>query len=241
MARQRMIKPEFFESSTIGACSVQARILFISLWVHGNDYGNMKIDLSRLRTSTFRYDNVTDADVLGYLCELEEAECVRGYAVDGKPYVNVPNFNVYQTVRKPNRSNIPDLDDDYPEHTDFFLTWKQCGLNESLVRYQCVTSDEPHEQKTEKQVNAKPVPHQCSTSNAKRKKEGKKEVTTSSKEEVVTKRKVSHAAAVDESTPRDTEMICPDCGSTMERTNMRKSNTNRHFWRCRSCTNEICE
>ena len=236
-----MIKPEFFESSTIGACSVHARILFISLWVHGNDYGNMKIDLSRLRTSTFRYDSVTDADVLGYLCELEEAECIRGYAVDGKPYVNVPNFNVYQTVRKPNKSNVPDLDEEYPEHTDFFLTWKQCGLNESLVRYQCVTSTEQSEQATEKQASTAPVRHQYGTSNAKRKKERKKEVTSSSKEVLVTKRKVARVAVVDESTPRATEMICPECGSPMFRTGMRKTNTDRYYWRCPDCDAEVCE
>ena len=237
LARQRMIKPEFFASSSLGACSVEARMLFISLWVHGNDYGNMKIDLSRLRTDTFRYDCMTDADVLGLLCELEEANCIRGYAVGNDPFVNVPNFDVYQTVRKPNKSNVPDPDEDYQKETEFFTTWKEHGLNESLVLYQCGTSAVP----TRKQASAEPVQYQCGTSNAKRKKERKKEATSSSKEELVAKGKTSRGAAVDESTPRDAVMACPDCGSTMQRTNMRKSGTKRHYWRCPECQTDICE
>jgi hypothetical protein len=232
-----MIKPEFFDSTSLGVCSIEARLLFVALWVFGNDYGNMKVDLSRIRKNAFFYDRMSDADVLGLLCELEAADCIRGYAVDGKPYVNVPNFNVYQTVRKPNKSNVPDLEGEYPEHTDFFMTWKQCGLNDALEQYQCVTSTVP----TEKNASTAPVPHQYDTSNAKRKKERKKEVTSSSKEELVTERKVARVAAADESAPRATKMVCPDCGEPMRRTNTRVSGTERHYWRCETCMVDLPE
>lgn len=237
MARQRMIKPEFFESETTGACSVAARILFISLWVHGDDYGNMKVGLSKLRTSTFRYDQMTDKELLDLLVELEEVECIRGYSIDNEPYLNVPNFKTYQYVKKPSKSNVPSVPDECPRHTDFFAVWKECGLQAALVRHQYGTSTES----AEKEHDTELVRHQYGTSVAKRKKERKKEVTSSSKEELVTERKVARVAAVDESTPRATEMICPECGSPMSRTGMRKTNTDRYYWRCPDCDAEVCE
>lgn len=120
MARQRMIKPEFFDSESLGACSIAARLAFIGLWVEADDYGRMKLQPKRLMKRIFPYDRINLSKFIGYLAELERVGCIRTYEVDGEEYICVPNFNVYQTINRPSKSIIP-----APEKQQF----SDCSLN----------------------------------------------------------------------------------------------------------------
>lgn len=108
MARQRMIKPEFFDSESLADCSIAARLAFIGLWVMGDDYGRQKAQVRRLRTRIFPFDKMTDRKFAGLLSELEDAGCIKGYEIDGERYVYIPNFEVYQTINRPSKSSIPE-------------------------------------------------------------------------------------------------------------------------------------
>lgn len=113
MARQRMIKPEFFDSESLGACSIPSRLAFIGLWVEADDYGRMKLQPKRLMKRIFPYDRINLSKFVSYLAELERVGCIRTYEVDGEEYIYVPNFNVYQTINRPSKSTIPE-----PPETD---------------------------------------------------------------------------------------------------------------------------
>ena len=102
-----MIKPDFFDSESLSECSIEARLAFIGLWVMGDDYGRQKAQIRRLRTRIFPYDEMDDESFSMLLCELERVGCIKAYEIDGERYIYVPNFSVYQTVRKPSASSVP--------------------------------------------------------------------------------------------------------------------------------------
>lgn len=108
MPRQRMVKPEFFDSDSLAECSHSARLAFIGLWVMGDDKGNVKLSIKKLRRQIFPLDDMSDAEFEGLLAELERVGCIKAYSVDGEEYVTTVNFLVYQTVKNPSKTNIPE-------------------------------------------------------------------------------------------------------------------------------------
>lgn len=160
-----MIKPEFFDSESLGKCSIEARMLFVGLWVMGDDFGRQKAQLSKIKMQVFPYDEMSTEHLLDLLCELEEVGCIRGYEVDEQRYICIPNFSCYQTVRKPSKSAIPEP----PEEA--------VRTNASPVMHQWRTSDVPVQDQcrtdTRTCKSTSLVQHQYVTSDAKeRKKEG---------------------------------------------------------------------
>ena len=107
MPRQRMIKPEFFDSDSLAECSIPARLTFIGLWVMGDDYGNQKANISKLKRNIYPCDEMPDSEFASHLIELERVGCIKGYQTDGDVFINVPNFEVYQTVKRPSKPRIP--------------------------------------------------------------------------------------------------------------------------------------
>lgn len=107
MPRQRMVKPEFFTSESITSLPSWARLLFIGMWVFSDDYGNMRLNVRRIRINIFPDDDFTDENVSEWLSALEENGCIKVYEVEGESFIHIPNFTVYQTVKKPSASTIP--------------------------------------------------------------------------------------------------------------------------------------
>lgn len=220
MARQRMVKPEFFDSESLGACTIAARLAFIGLWVTGDDYGNQKAQASRLKLKIFPYDTMTDDEFIGLLVELEETGCIKGYVIDGVRYITVPNFDTYQTVRKPTKSGIPKPPENVvnQRRTTVLKEWK-AGVK--LDEYDTSTPL---------------VRHQYDTSNAKRKKEGKKEVV------VLQQQLPKEIASIDADADKAASLSairCPKCGSAMTKTGQRRPGTDNFIWRCSECFEEI--
>lgn len=110
MARQRMIKPEFFSSESLADCSFAARLCFIGLWTCADDNGHLKFAPMSLRKELFGLDDVSMEEFLGYLAELEAVKCIRLYAVGDGVFIDIPNFGTYQTINRPSKTNIPDPD-----------------------------------------------------------------------------------------------------------------------------------
>lgn len=218
MARQRMVKPDFFVSESLASCSHSARLAFIGLWVMGDDYGNQKVQIRRLRHMIFPYDEYTDDDFLGLLCELEEAGCIKGYDIDGEIYLTVPNFLVYQTVRKPSNSNIPEPPRNVvkQKRTTVFHDWRTSG---SPVLHQCGSDT--------------PVTHQYATSSAKeRKKEGSNIVLTNN---IANELRGSVGADAAEAAPPSPPK-CPLCGIELKSTGM----VSEPWW-CDNCKNGFAQ
>lgn len=108
MARQRMIKPEFFSSESLADCSFAARLCFIGLWTCADDKGHLKFTPKSLRKELFGLDDVTMEEFIGYLAELEVAKCIRLYTVGDGIFIDIPNFGTYQTISHPSKTNIPE-------------------------------------------------------------------------------------------------------------------------------------
>lgn len=109
MPRQRMVKPDFFDSGSLAECSRSARLAFIGLWVMGDDNGNVKFSVRKLKKQIFPFDDMPDADFVSLLAELERVGCIKAYEVDGEEYVSTVNFKVYQTVKNPSRPRFRSL------------------------------------------------------------------------------------------------------------------------------------
>ena len=204
MTRQRMVKPEFFDSESLGACSIAARLAFVGLWVTSDDYGNQKAQASRLKLKIFPYDTMTDGEFIALLCELEEVGCVKGYVIDGERYISIPNFATYQTVRKPSKSSIPEppKSTEKARRTKVLRQWRNGGAPVS-----------------EDGGSSAPVRHQYDTSGPERKKEGKKEVCVYT--HTSERRGAADGAAADRSAPPSAPS-CPKCGSGLMETNSHK-------------------
>lgn len=108
MARQRMVKPDFFASESLGACRPEARLAFVGLWVNADDKGHLKCQFGRLRRAVFPYDAITDMSFAYLLAELERVGCISGYEIDGERYLCVRNFATYQTIQRPSKTAIPE-------------------------------------------------------------------------------------------------------------------------------------
>ena len=207
-----MVKPEFFDSESLGACSIQARLAFIGLWVTGDDYGNQKAQASRLKLKIFPYDSMSDDEFIGYLCELEEVGCIKGYVVDGERYITVPNFSTYQTVRKPSKSSIPvpPKSTENQRRTRVLHEWRNGAVP--------VSSYDGSDTQ---------VQHQYDTSNPKeRKKEGSKGFLTKPFANESGSDVAAAAKAAPPSPPK-----CPMCGTEVERTGMPDPDA----WWCPNC------
>ena len=217
MPRQRMVKPEFFDSESLALCSIEARLAFIGLWVMGDDYGNQKAQFFRLQHRIFPYDEMGHEKFMDLLCELEEVGCVKGYEVDGERYLNVPNFSAYQTVRKPSATNVPEPPKETvkAKRTKKIHQWRTSGAQ--------VTHDGGSDA---------PVTHSDDTSSPERKKEGS---NFSLREKIANERSASGDAALAGATP---PAACPRCDGPLEKTSSHKPNGST-LYRCKLCAEEV--
>ncbi len=105
MARNRMIKPEFWVDDKIARLTPMARLLFIGTWNFADDEGRMEHNADRIKAQVFPYESSLTAHAL--LTELTEAGLLIPYQVDGRDYLQVKNFKKHQRINKPSLTTIP--------------------------------------------------------------------------------------------------------------------------------------
>jgi len=104
MARQRMIKAEFWADETLNECSMTARLLFIATWNFADDEGNLSRSAKQLKAQAFPYD-IIDCEPL--LLELISHGLLIEYSVSEKKYLNIPNFKKHQIINRPSKPHCP--------------------------------------------------------------------------------------------------------------------------------------
>lgn len=110
--RIRTIRPEFYESETIGALSWDARLVFISLWSYAEDNGVNRDNARLIRGTCFAYDaDVSVERIEAALDELESAGCIRRYTQNGKRLLWIPNFHRYQKIDRPSLTHFTPPED----------------------------------------------------------------------------------------------------------------------------------
>lgn len=98
MARIRSLHPGFWTDEAIVGLSFPARLLLQGLWTESDDQGVFEWKPVVLKMRLFPAD---DIDVGALLAELVQADCVKGYEVNGRRYGAVRNFTKYQRPKKP--------------------------------------------------------------------------------------------------------------------------------------------
>lgn len=102
MARNRMIKPEFWTSDTLAKVSRGARLTFIGLWNHCDDYGVILSSVRRIIGEVYPLDeSVSEVDVKNEIDELVSADLLICCHYEGKEYLIVKGWGEHQKVDKP--------------------------------------------------------------------------------------------------------------------------------------------
>jgi hypothetical protein len=107
MARIRSIKPEYWSDERMATVGLEARLLFIGLLNLADDEGRLRGHPALIRGALFPYDDLTNAQVAGWLEELEAAGRIQRYQADGESFVWVRNFGKHQKIDHPSASKLP--------------------------------------------------------------------------------------------------------------------------------------
>lgn len=114
MARNRMIKVEFWESEKNANLSITARLFFISLWNFADDEGYLENKPKWIKIKCFPYDDVNIEELLQELKNNESIDIKNGI-------IKIINFNKHQVINKKIASNLKDK---YESDTDTQTTDK---------------------------------------------------------------------------------------------------------------------
>jgi hypothetical protein len=135
MARQRMIKPTFFEDLKIGKLSHSARMLYIGMWVFADDWGVIKGSIPLLKGWIFPFDDISNSQMIEIIGELEAIERIQKFETNGESYFYIPKFNCHQKINRPSETiKNPDPPKELIEPKNEDLTRAHGGLMEGSWR-----------------------------------------------------------------------------------------------------------
>lgn len=99
--RIRTIRPEFYQSESVGSMTWKTRLVFINLWSYVEDNG-VNLDNPRLfRGQCMPYDDSVLDDIEDAFAELEQCGSIIRYERDGKRLLFVPGFEKWQNIQRP--------------------------------------------------------------------------------------------------------------------------------------------
>lgn len=99
--RIRTIRPEFYQSESVGSMTWKARLVFINLWSYVEDNG-VNLDNPRLfRGQCMPYDDSVLDDIEDAFAELEQCGSIIRYERDGKRLLFIPGFEKWQNIQRP--------------------------------------------------------------------------------------------------------------------------------------------
>lgn len=99
--RIRTIRPEFYQSESVGSMTWKTRLIFINLWSYVEDNG-VNLDNPRLfRGQCMPYDDSVLDDIEDAFAELEQCGSIIRYERDGKRLLFVPGFEKWQNIQRP--------------------------------------------------------------------------------------------------------------------------------------------
>lgn len=109
MARNRMIKPKFWDDTKIGRLTRDARLLYIGLWSFSDDIGIVIGDSVWLKSKIFPYDQIQIQQFEKWMNELVINGFICLLSYKGERFIYLPNFTRHQVINKPNYEdlNIP--------------------------------------------------------------------------------------------------------------------------------------
>ena len=112
MARNRMIKPEFWEDEKIGTLSLPARLLFLACLNFADDEGLIRWNTSYLNACAFVYDKFSENKVKKMMNELEKSKILQVFETKNHFFIaKIRNFKKHQRIDHPQTTRFDiDLD-----------------------------------------------------------------------------------------------------------------------------------
>lgn len=108
MARIRTIKPEFFTSDTVSALPLRARLTWIGLWTHCDDYGRCRDNVKLIKAAVWPQDSISLREIEDDLDALIKHGVLFRYHANEKNYLQVTAWTEHQKVDRPSKSNLPE-------------------------------------------------------------------------------------------------------------------------------------
>jgi hypothetical protein len=107
MARNRMIKPEFWEDEKVGQLSPMARLLFIAALNFADDEGFIRWNEDYISASVFPYDKLSTTKTKRLMKELENLQIVEVFETKFHFFIaKIVNFKKHQKISKPQASKF---------------------------------------------------------------------------------------------------------------------------------------
>ncbi len=108
MARNRMIKPDFWTSKTLMRVSRDSRLMFIGLWNFADDYGILENSNRRILGDLFPYDEqVSDKDIQKWKDELVKEGLLLKIEWQNHHFLFIRSWEEHQKVAHRSRETIP--------------------------------------------------------------------------------------------------------------------------------------
>lgn len=148
MARNRMIKTEFWSDEKLATVSRDARLTFIALWNLSDDYGVVRGHHLWLKNTIYPYDEIKPADYKKWMGELENIRVILPFDGEGEKYYFIRGFMKHQVISRPSKLRNPSPPD---------------GLNECSMNNHGVLNDESkreskRERERERERESSPPP-----------------------------------------------------------------------------------
>lgn len=112
MARNRMIKVDFWADQKIGKISPRAKLLFIGIWNFCDDIGVCRANAGYLRSQIFQFDDLSLKNISDLLVELSSNDLVRLVEYNGESFLMVKNFLKHQKIDRPSKNRFIQIEDD---------------------------------------------------------------------------------------------------------------------------------
>lgn len=148
MARNRTIKPKFFDDVKIGRISRDARLLYIGLWVFADDVGVVPGDSIWLKSRVFPYDQIQVQQFEKWMNELVINGFICLLSYKGERFIYLPTFTRHQVVNRPNYEdlNIPkDLLDKEKDKIHRAITEQSLNNHGTFTDASCTVLDREKE------------------------------------------------------------------------------------------------
>lgn len=102
MARIRTVKPGFFEDQKVNQWPIEARYLYIGLFVYADDWGRFRDAPGAILGAVFPFDeDLTTGQVRAWLKVIEESGRIVRYEVAGDRYFQIRHWSRHQRVDRP--------------------------------------------------------------------------------------------------------------------------------------------
>jgi len=153
MARNRMIKPEFWESETLASVSRDARLMFIGLWNFSDDYGVCQASPRRIIGDIFPLDeDVTIPKLNKWIDELLKNNLICKVSYNNKSLFSIRSFREHQVINRPSKRRYIE-DANYQEVIKD--SWSNHGvlIDDSLNTHVALNDERERERERERELS----------------------------------------------------------------------------------------